>query len=117
MNTKHLFYLYTEFNITRYLLANLRYDGYEKANTHKEIISKYVAFIKELDDPDESTNLYWDYCKTLRDHSRILTDNLDRIGFNFDLHGTEVTPLVKPFFNELWEILGQIDHTQYQKED
>jgi hypothetical protein len=111
---KHLFWLLIEFQIHRYLLANTRLNGFEKAEQHIDMSALFVA-LKLLITSDGARRHHWKKVMAIHDYTQKLTDNLDtEIGFPIgeEVDDINYEQLSRKFFNkfllyanECWETL------------
>ncbi len=90
-------YALMEFDINRYLIANVRHNGYEKAERHRELTEAFLrVYSPKWRKRDREI-----YAR-VHDATQELTNHLDRIGLGDDCHFSEaVTQAFHDRFVEL----------------
>ena len=107
---KHAFWLLSQFDIHRYLMANTagRLSGAEKAERHRDICSKFIALAKRIE-VDDVLKHHHELHRKIHDHSQALTNHLDReIGFPVGDKFPDYDRLAKRFSRRFVQLAEEI---------
>lgn len=95
----------TDFACHRYLISNShgRWDGFEKAQSHRELCETFVATFRNVK-PDQVSRLWQDDYDAVHEATQKLTGYLDReIGFPLE-EAPDFDDMIPKFFNRFYEI-------------